>query len=316
MNERDTDLPDAGSRFLAYLQLVRLPNLFTAMADVTMGFLFTRGFDAEGGWQWGLLLAASTLLYAGGVALNDVLDYPVDCEERPERPLPSGAISLAAGRWLAIECLLLGMLLSWAAAYMSGRLRPGIVGTLLVIAIVLYDSRLKRTPLGPLGMGACRFLNVLLGMSLVRQTTWGTEHWLVAATVGTYITGVTWLARHEAGRSSRVQLALATGVMLAGVALLGSLPLWTAELGPLAAVGSDVWYKFMTLLGLLIGWRAVRAVIQPQPHVVQMAVQQAILSLVMLDAAACFAAQGQWGAMAVLTFLLPTMLLGQLLRMT
>ena len=44
-----------------YLQLVRLPNLFTAMADVTMGFLFTHAAFGRGdAWVFALLLAASS----------------------------------------------------------------------------------------------------------------------------------------------------------------------------------------------------------------------------------------------------------------
>ena len=31
--------------------------------------------------------------YTAGMILNDLLDYEVDVRERPERPLPSGAVS-------------------------------------------------------------------------------------------------------------------------------------------------------------------------------------------------------------------------------
>ncbi len=42
---------------------------------------------------------------------------------------------------------------------------PTVLALLLTAAIFLYDGWLKRTLVGPVGMGACRFLNVLLGMS-------------------------------------------------------------------------------------------------------------------------------------------------------
>ena len=35
------------------------------------------------------------LFYTAGMILNDVLDDDVDRRERPERPLPSGAVSRA-----------------------------------------------------------------------------------------------------------------------------------------------------------------------------------------------------------------------------
>ena len=85
------------SRMRAYLQLFRIPNVFTAIADVTMGLLFVRRslepYDA-----WIALIAASALLYTAGMVLNDVYDMEIDAQERPERPLPSGRIRRDVGR--------------------------------------------------------------------------------------------------------------------------------------------------------------------------------------------------------------------------
>jgi 4-hydroxybenzoate polyprenyltransferase len=71
----------------AYLQLVRLPNVFTAMADILLGFLLThRRLDP---WpQFALLLVASCLLYLAGMVLNDYFDREQDARERPFRPIP------------------------------------------------------------------------------------------------------------------------------------------------------------------------------------------------------------------------------------
>ena len=82
------------------------------MADVAMGFLYVQLSTDEQAWEMAwrdaptliLLVAASTLLYAGGVALNDVYDVDIDRQERPERPIPSGRISLAAARRLGWTC--------------------------------------------------------------------------------------------------------------------------------------------------------------------------------------------------------------------
>ena len=77
------------SRVRAYLQLFRLPNVFTAMADIAMGLLVTYG-DQTTPAAPVLLLLASSLIYTAGMVLNDVYDYEVDVQERPHRPLPSG----------------------------------------------------------------------------------------------------------------------------------------------------------------------------------------------------------------------------------
>ena len=66
----------------------------------------------------------------------------------------------------------------------------------------------------------------------------------------------------------------------------------------------------MAVLAALIGTRCLRAVVEPVPVRVQMAVKQCILSLVILDAAACFVVHGLPGALIVLVLLVPTVVLG------
>ena len=86
-------------RIKPYLQLVRLPNLFTAAADPLAGWLLVGG-DLGEARGWGPLVASGVALYAGGMVLNDVFDYEVDRLERPGRPLPSGrssGLSLCGG---------------------------------------------------------------------------------------------------------------------------------------------------------------------------------------------------------------------------
>ena len=93
MNETDTP-PRPGSTLLGYLQLLRLPNVFTAIADVLMGFLVTHAVIQPGeGWILALLATTSVLLYMAGMVLNDVFDADVDARERPWRPIPSGRVS-------------------------------------------------------------------------------------------------------------------------------------------------------------------------------------------------------------------------------
>jgi len=306
------------STLRAYLQLVRAPNLFTAMADVAMGFLFTHAAIGGGdAWVFGLLVGASTLVYAAGVVLNDVFDFPVDARERPDRPLPSGRISLAAARWLGWELLLVGLALAWLAAFLADDLRPGFVGTGLAACVVLYDAVLKRTALGPVAMGGCRMLNVLLGMSAA-AAPWHDEHWLVAAAMGTYIAGVTWFARTEAGQSSRRHLAPATAVIVAGIGLLGLVPgrCDPDQIVLLLREEPGRWTLLMAVFGALVGFRCLRAVVEPAPYRVQMAVKQCILSLVILDAAACFVVRGIPGAVMVLVLLIPTVVLGSWIEST
>ena len=158
--------------FRDLLQLIRLPNMFTALADVTMGYLFVQG-GLHPLANYLVLALASLLLYAAGMVLNDLWDIEQDRRERPERHWRRGAFRC---RWLGDW----GSGCCWAASSVAGPLvsfrrarwhsmakwrsrdAAGSAGC-------WYDAKLKRTPLGPLAMGGCRALNVLLGMSLAVQ---------------------------------------------------------------------------------------------------------------------------------------------------
>ncbi len=74
----------------AYLELLRPPNVTTAVGDVLAGFAVA-GLGRP--WILPWLLASTMCLYAGGVVLNDVFDLEIDRVERPERPIPSGRVS-------------------------------------------------------------------------------------------------------------------------------------------------------------------------------------------------------------------------------
>jgi 4-hydroxybenzoate polyprenyltransferase len=88
-------------RLFAWLQLMRLANVFTAVADVAMGYLVTHR-NLEPPAHFALLVVVSCLLYLSGMVLNDVFDADVDAREQPTRPIPSGRItqrSAAAVGW-------------------------------------------------------------------------------------------------------------------------------------------------------------------------------------------------------------------------
>ncbi len=295
----------------AYLELVRAPNLFTSMADVVMGYLFTHPFvTSDQGLVLAVLVAASTCFYGGGVVLNDVFDAEVDARERPERPIPSGRVPLSTARRLGWGLLAAGVVLAGAAAVLATSLRTAAVSLLLATSIVLYDRYLKATPLGPINMGACRLLNVLLGMSAA-ALPWATGHWVAASAVGVYITGVTWLARGETGNASRIQLTLATFVILSGVGMLFMLPRWTENRVALLDLEPHRWYLLLGILGTYTGLRCFQTVAEPEPNVIRSAVRHCIFSLVILDAAICYVVGDLQGAVSVLVLLIPAVMLGR-----
>ena len=92
--------------YRGYLELVRPANVATALADVLAGYAVAGlGNTRALGW----LLFSTACLYAGGVVLNDVFDRDIDRLERPERPIPSGRVSVAAAAGLGLGLLALGI---------------------------------------------------------------------------------------------------------------------------------------------------------------------------------------------------------------
>jgi 4-hydroxybenzoate polyprenyltransferase len=266
-------------------------------------------------------VAASCLMYLAGMVLNDVADATVDARERPARPIPSGRASLAGAGALGWSLLAGGLVVAWLAGYLASAWRPAVVGSALAASIVLYDFAIKRTPAGPLAMGACRVLGVLLGMSLAMSAlsglprAWNAAEWIIALGIGVYIAGLTLFARTEARPSSRLRLTGGLIVTLGGMALVASLPRWLSP-GTTIAVAVRGWYLLWSLLALVIARRCTLAILRPAPRRVQVAVRHGLHSLIMLDAAVALAFGGIYWACAVLLLLAPTLVLDPMFAST
>lgn len=301
-------------------QLTRLPNVFTAASNILGAYLLTHLSLSD--WPtWGALVAASCCLYLAGMVLNDVFDVVQDAEERPFRPIPSGRVTETGARTLGWGLMAAGVLFAAATSARLQNAAPVIVAVALAVCIWLYDGLLKQTPLAPLVMGLCRFLNVLLGFSPLVVGTFDLHpmFWLIAGGVGLYTTGLTWFARGEARRdASRVRLTAALVVMLGGIALLGWFPQWEDALLPIEAYPIKavqmglMWFALWGIFGLILIRRAATAVAVPEPAYIQATVKQAIFSLVIYDAAICAAARGPIPyALLILALLIPMNLLGR-----
>jgi 1,4-dihydroxy-2-naphthoate octaprenyltransferase len=294
-------------RIVAWLQLLRLPNVFTAVADVMMGYLVANRGEILSIENLVVLAVVSILLYLSGMVLNDVFDAEVDARDRPDRPIPSGRVSLKAATFVGWGMLIGGLAVAWLLSFKVNDWRPGVVATLLAACILLYDGALKRTRLAPLLMGECRMFNVLLGMSLM-LIPWGKAEILIAIGIGVYIIGVTIFARTEAHITGRTRLSAGVGVLISGMAILAAVPWITVDRPPIA-VDHRGWYLLWSALALIIGRRCGMAIFEPSPQRVQTAVRHCVHSIIVLDAAVCVGYASPYWGFAVLLLLFPTMLL-------
>jgi 4-hydroxybenzoate polyprenyltransferase len=287
-------MPTRPSRLRALLELVRLPNVFTAPADVAMGLAVS---GAVLGPQAAALLLASACAYAGGMALNDAFDARVDALERPERPIPSGRISRAAALAVAAACLAACLALAAAAGP-----RSFLVAALLVAAIAVYDGLAKGGPVGPASMAACRALNVGLGMSA------GAVGWATlgpALALFAYVLVITVVSRFEV---MAAPTAVVRGAVVAFGTLLATMAALVLACWGLPAAGS------LLFLALLAAWLATplrAAVADPTPRRIIGVIKAAVLGIVLVDATFAAAAAGLAAGLAVAALFVPAYVLGR-----
>jgi UbiA prenyltransferase family len=267
-----------------YLELLRPANVVTAIADVLAGYAVA-GRSHPRALPW--LVGATMCLYAGGVVLNDVFDRRLDAVERPERPIPSGRVSTTSAAALGTTLLVAGVLAASQAT------RDGLLVAAAIAAfVVLYDAYTKRYPVaGPINMGLCRGLNLLLGVSAVPGAVW--DRWPMGLFALVYIAAVTTVSRGEVhgGRTVVATLAL---ISLSGV-VLGLLALVSgATTGRIAGI---VLVAALAYRVLPPYWRVVK---DPRPAVIRGAVKAGVLSLVLVDSAISASFAGPLYAAAVL----------------
>jgi 4-hydroxybenzoate polyprenyltransferase len=300
-------------KITAYFQLIRLPNVLTAAADSLAGWLLAMGSIAEPN-RWLPLLLTSMVLYASGTALNDVFDVEIDREERPNRPLPSGRISWRAAAWLGGLGLAIGPIL----ACMSGSVTSAVVAAILALCILSYDGGLKHTWLGPAFMGACRGLNLLLGMTH-SAALGGPIGWLAVIMYSLFVAGITVVSRSEAKGGGRGWLV--SGLGLQDVAIVGFAAVALAHqrfphpstdraLIPLEGL------LVLALVAIALNIAGSRAIQQPTPRLIQKTVKTGILSLVWLHVGLVAAVRGPGSAALVAAFWVPAYLLGRWLYST
>jgi 4-hydroxybenzoate polyprenyltransferase len=274
------------SPIVPYLRLLRPANLPTAAADILAGYAVA-GLPDTTILIW--LLIADIALYAGGVVLNDDCDAELDAHERPERLIPSGLVSRQAAFWLAG-----GLLASGVAAAFAASRPSGLLAAVIAACVVLYDAWGKhRTVCGPINMGACRGLNLLLGVSAAPALV--ARHWSLALIPLLYVAAITALSRGEVHGGQRTAGAVALGLLMVTLIALGMLA-WAPDFSGLAALA-------LLLFAAVVVPAFARAYRTPQPLVVRAAVKTGVLGIVILDAAIAAGYAGWVYGLAVLALL-------------
>lgn len=260
---------------------MRLANIVTAISDILAGMAIS-GYLSVVNWNTAdltpvLLLVVSTVgLYGGGVVFNDVFDAELDQVERPERPIPSGLIKKNHAALFAAFLLIPGVL---AAAMVH----PGnfisisfILAVVIAIGALVYDIWAKHHVFfGPLTMGICRGLNLLLGISILPGML--REYWYLGFVPVIYIAAITMVSRGEVHGGSR-------NILRAAAAMYATVIITVFYFAFVHGHAINT-FAFLLLMALMIFTPLTRAIRNPSGPLIGKSVKAGVIALILMNAA-------------------------------
>ena len=175
-------------RLRTWLALSRYSNLPTVWSNCLAGWWLGGGGNY---WKLPFLLLGVSLLYTGGMFLNDAFDADVDRQRRSGRPIPAGKISLQLVWRLGFGLLATGIFL----LLFCSRVSAG-AAIFLALFIVLYNFSHKFFTAAPWLLGACRFwVYVIAGAT----GAYGLNGWPIfcGLAVMFYLAGTGYVTRRE-----------------------------------------------------------------------------------------------------------------------
>lgn len=267
----------------------------TSVADVLAGIamtgFFLEGFYGGGGWVKSLLLCAATAaLYGGGVVFNDVFDAALDKIERPERPIPRGAVGIRQASLLGAILLLAGIGLAFLVNEVAG-----ILAMVIVFLALLYNKFAKHFRFwGPLNMGACRGVNLLLGISILPVAL--SELYFMALVPVAYIFAITMISQGEVHGGNKKSLYIAAVLYLS---VIGFISYFSFVQGYFIQS-----VTFIILFAWMIYTPLLTAMKMPEGDKIGKAVKAGVIALILMDAAWA-ASFGSLYAALVIVSLLP-----------
>ncbi|HSI15782.1 MAG TPA: UbiA family prenyltransferase [Chthoniobacter sp.] len=290
-----------------WLQLLRAPNLFTVPGDPLAGFLLVTAGRIDG--RLLLAVGASLCLYCHGLLINDLADLEEDRRERPHRPLPSGAARTSTVAGVAILLSLIALLFCSLI-----NLDSLVVGLALLVSVLVYNRWSKKVPiLGPLNMGLCRGLSILLGaaagtLDIFSPTGGVIRIWsalfplAVAAAVGAtlYIAAVTHLARIET--LANPPKAPRFIPFFALVAVIIGFFVMALDRTQLLRY-NNIWLYLLAAYTLYAGYKIHRRLTQEPPPPIPPIIGQLIRLLLPLQAIFCLASRSGVGALSAAALL-------------
>ena len=223
--------------------------------------------------------------------MNDVFDAQLDAVERPERPIPSGLITKNAATIFGGICFFIGIFM----AGLLGR-NAQYLAVAIMICCLIYNRFLKHSAIfGPINMGLCRGLNLLLGVCIIPDQV--ERYWYLAIVPIVYIAAITMISRGEVHGGSKKTLYSALG--LYGLVIASVVYFAIINEAPI-----PITMAFLGAFGAMIMIPLFKAIKNPIGPNIGKAVKSGVIALIILNAAWA-AAFGAWPIAIAIIILLP-----------
>lgn len=180
--------------FKAWLDLARISNSPTVVSNVLAGVAIASVMPLAGSHvsTVATLMLSMLMFYAGGMFLNDIFDYEIDREVRPERPLAQGKIRRITAMIVTVILFLTGLallILVGVPAFGSG--------LVLIAFIFLYNYWHKNNPFAPFIMALTRVMVYVTSFLAVDPALAGSDLMLFSVLLFFYVSGLTFIAASE-----------------------------------------------------------------------------------------------------------------------
>jgi len=279
--------------FKEYLQLVRIPGIFTVFSNILIGYFFSFSQNPEP-LHLPFLFVTTGMLFSAGMIFNDFFDFDIDKKERPNRPISSGKISKQKALFLGIIFLIIANIFALFVGTHSL-----LLSVLMTIIIIFYNYKLKFFPfLGIFSLSVIRFLNVLLGFSII---SFSYDIIQFTIPIAIFVGGISILAKKEIGFSTLFSQKLNKILNFVTILYVSSLIVKNSQFESLI---------FLFLFSLLS--------LNPfnNKHKIQKQVTFQLLSIILLDAALVSIFSSFYNAVLVSLLIIPAYLITRKLYLT
>ena len=126
-----------------YIEILRPGNALMSAISIILVALIDKTLSIP------VILAMITVFFetSAGNVINDYFDYNIDLINKPERPIPSGRISLKNARNYGYFLFSISTLCGFIISYMTDNWIPFFIVVFADIVLYLYAYKLKSTPL-------------------------------------------------------------------------------------------------------------------------------------------------------------------------